>query len=86
MNYQQKYIKYQQKYFELIGGSDFDITKHIICPITQQIMIEPVMASDGNTYEKKAIEKWLRDHNNSPMSGARLDNKKLQPNLCQSRE
>lgn len=30
----------------------------IICPITCQIMNNPVIASDGNIYERDAIEEW----------------------------
>ena len=33
--------------------------QHLLCPITQEIMTEPVVAADGHTYEKKAIEAWL---------------------------
>jgi len=38
----------------------------IICPITLQIFCEPVIASDGITYEKSAITKLKK----SPISGA----------------
>jgi hypothetical protein len=31
------------------------------CPITGEIMREPVMLKDGNSYEKKAIEEWFRE-------------------------
>eukprot|EP00951_Prasinocladus_malaysianus_P033359 scaffold329913_cov42-Prasinocladus_malaysianus.AAC.1 len=27
-----------------------------LCPITQDIMLDPVVAADGNTYERQAIE------------------------------
>ena len=30
----------------------------IICPITQQIMVEPVMTSDGQSYERAAHKVW----------------------------
>lgn len=29
-----------------------------LCPITFELMIDPVIASDGHTYERSAIEKW----------------------------
>jgi hypothetical protein len=31
----------------------------ITCPLTQQIMSDPVMDSQGNTYERSAIEQWI---------------------------
>lgn len=31
----------------------------ITCPLTQQIMSDPVMDSQGNTYERSAIEQWM---------------------------
>jgi len=30
------------------------------CPITQELMLDPVVACDGHTYDRSAIEKWLR--------------------------
>ena len=44
-------------------------------------MQEPVLAKDGFTYEKQAIEQWLEKHDTSPMTNATLDSKDLQPNL-----
>jgi hypothetical protein len=49
------------------------------CPITHEIMIDPVFLSDGHTYERKAIEMWLQTHNSSPMTGLQLINKQLTP-------
>lgn len=31
----------------------------ITCPLTQQIMSDPVIDSQGNTYERSAIEQWI---------------------------
>ena len=36
-----------------------NIPPHFICPINKEIMIRPVFASDGYTYEADAIEKWF---------------------------
>ena len=49
------------------------------CPITRAPMCNPVMASDGHAYEQSAIEKWFKNHNTSPMTGAVLHNKTLTP-------
>ena len=39
-----------------------------ICPITRNTLVDPVTCPDGHTYERKAIEEWLLDHNTSPMN------------------
>lgn len=36
------------------------------CPITYDFMEDPVIDQYGQTYERKAIEKWMNDHNTSP--------------------
>lgn len=45
------------------------IRDEFMCPITYELMREPVVASDGHTYEKSAIEKWLKSHQISPRNG-----------------
>ncbi|CAD7697089.1 unnamed protein product [Ostreobium quekettii] len=42
------------------------------CPITHEIMVDPVMAADGYTYERKAIMQWLKAHRRSPMTNEPL--------------
>lgn len=44
-----------------------------ICPITYALMREPTVASDGHTYEKGAIEKWLKSNQKSPRTGEPMD-------------
>ena len=34
---------------------------------------------DGFTYERRAIEQWLKTHNTSPSTGAELESKQLIP-------
>ena len=43
----------------LIKGLTENELRKFTCPITHDIMWEPVVASDGHTYEKDAIEQWL---------------------------
>ena len=50
-----------------------------LCPITGEVMTDPVSTVDGHTYERTAIERWLRTHDTSPMTGARLPHKDLTP-------
>ena len=42
------------------------------CPITLDIMEDPVVAADGYTYERYAIEKWFKEHDTSPMTNVQL--------------
>ena len=44
--------------------------EHFICPISSDIIREPVICMDGHTYEKSAIELWFQNHNSSPMTRA----------------
>ncbi|CAI8595828.1 unnamed protein product [Vicia faba] len=53
---------------------------HFICPILQDVMNDPCVAADGYTYDRKAIEKWLEDHDKSPMTNMVLPHKHLIPN------
>lgn len=43
------------------------------CPITQDVMRDPVLIGDGHTYEREAIKHWLSGHSTSPMTNAPLD-------------
>ena len=51
-----------------------------ICPITSEIMTDPVSTLDGFTYERAAIAEWLRTKDTSPKTGATLESKILIPN------
>ena len=51
-----------------------------ICPITAEIMTDPVSTADGFSYEREAITEWLRTKDTSPTTGATLESKKLIPN------
>ena len=43
-------------------------------------MTDPVMASDGHTYERAAIEKWFDRKLTSPKTGADLETRVVFPN------
>ena len=40
-----------------------------------QVMVEPVLTCDGQTYERAAIAAWFVDHDTSPMTGEPLQTK-----------
>lgn len=55
--------------------SPFQIPDKFLCPISRQIMLEPVIASDGHTYEKEEIEAWMKRSASpsSPLTRAPLE-------------
>ena len=56
--------------------------KSFICPIELAVMRDPVVAADGQSYERRAIERWLVRHHTSPLTGERLASKELRPNFA----
>ena len=58
-----------------------EVPDDYICPITAEIMTDPVFTMDGFTYERAAITEWLRDGDTSPLTGATLESKRVIPNL-----
>ena len=57
-----------------------EVPDDYICPITTEIMTDPVITADGFTYERAAITEWLRTKDTSPKTGATLESKALIPN------
>ncbi|EOD04946.1 hypothetical protein EMIHUDRAFT_69023, partial [Emiliania huxleyi CCMP1516] len=51
-----------------------------VCPITTEVMSDPVMAADGHSYERSAIERWLASKSTSPLTGGELEHRILIPN------
>ena len=46
-----------------------------------EIMEDPVIASDGITYNRSEIEEWFKKHDTSPKTGEKLKSKGLIPNI-----
>ena len=51
------------------------------CPISCELMVDPVFTATGQTYERECIVRWLRAKQTDPISNAKLPNKKLVPNI-----
>ena len=52
-----------------------EILPSAACPLTKQCMIDPVVAADGHTYERSAIEKHMEaagENATSPLTGEKL--------------
>eukprot|EP00747_Dinoflagellata_sp_TGD_P169326 gnl/TRDRNA2_/TRDRNA2_198060_c0_seq1.p1 gnl/TRDRNA2_/TRDRNA2_198060_c0~~gnl/TRDRNA2_/TRDRNA2_198060_c0_seq1.p1 ORF type:complete len:608 (-),score=88.52 gnl/TRDRNA2_/TRDRNA2_198060_c0_seq1:37-1860(-) len=60
-----------------------DIPPATICPLSQQLMEDPVMCADGHSYERAFIERWLAaGHRKSPTTKETLAHTTLIPNMC----
>ncbi|KAK6502352.1 hypothetical protein TWF506_002933 [Arthrobotrys conoides] len=60
-----------------------------ICPITKELFRDPIVAADGFTYERRAIERWFATTSNktySPSTGGELTNTQLRANVSTSKE
>ena len=70
---------YSKDFTEFLGG----LARIFTCPISQDIMENPVICSDGQTYERSAIQPWFDLGNDtSPITNVRLANRKLIPNIA----
>ncbi|ETV72048.1 hypothetical protein H257_12845 [Aphanomyces astaci] len=51
-----------------------------VCPISQEVMKDPVVACDGHSYEREDIERWFAQKVTSPATNAPLPSSRLVPN------
>jgi ankyrin repeat protein len=58
------------------------VEEDFLCPITQEVMIDPVVVADGHTYDRSAIEKWFKEKKRSPMTNLPLARLEVQPNYA----
>ena len=61
------------------------IPHEFYCPITGDLLNEPVSEKAGHTYEKKEILKWLRTKKESPITREYLDESDLSDNFALKR-
>jgi hypothetical protein len=55
---------------------------NLVCPLTKELIkYAVVLVHDGYSYEKEAIEKWLKTNVTSPVTGIKLENKKCIENF-----
>ena len=47
----------------------------------QVMMVDPVIAADGHTYERAAIQQWLQTKATSPVTSVLLKHTRLVPNV-----
>jgi hypothetical protein len=69
----------QDRLDALLEGDTREIPEGFKCPITKTIMEDPVVADDGHTYERVAIEAWLKTRETSPLTNLTVS-QRLIPN------
>ena len=70
----------QEKLDETVANMPDTLSAPLMCPITQRVMLDPVVAADGFTYEKTAIVRWLLTKDKSPLTGKPLRDQPLRRN------
>ena len=61
---------------------DWNPPEHFCCPMTLSLMKDPVIAADGKSYERSAIEGWFcRGKVTSPLTNEKFVTAKLYPNI-----
>ncbi|KAH7574784.1 hypothetical protein JRO89_XS02G0003900 [Xanthoceras sorbifolium] len=59
------------------------VPHEFLCPISLEIMTDPVIVATGQTYERESIEKWLNsNHRTCPKTRQTLDHLSLAPNYA----
>uniref|UniRef100_A0A7N0V5W8 RING-type E3 ubiquitin transferase n=1 Tax=Kalanchoe fedtschenkoi TaxID=63787 RepID=A0A7N0V5W8_KALFE len=57
------------------------VPHEFLCPISSEIMMDPVIVATGQTYERESILKWLDSNNETcPKTGQPLSDTNLTPN------
>lgn len=61
---------------------EIEVPSHFLCPISLQLMRDPVTVSTGITYDRDSIEKWLFlcKNNTCPITKQTLSDPELTPN------
>jgi len=58
-----------------------DYPEDLCCPISHELMIDPVIINDGHTYERNNILEWFRTSNKSPLTNEYINNHNVNNNF-----
>ncbi|XAR59891.1 Ubiquitin--protein ligase [Bertholletia excelsa] len=59
------------------------VPHEFLCPITLEIMTDPVIVATGQTFERASIQRWLNsNHRTCPKTGQTLSHLSLAPNVA----
>eukprot|EP00882_Tetradesmus_deserticola_P009062 GHRQ01009559.1.p2 GENE.GHRQ01009559.1~~GHRQ01009559.1.p2 ORF type:complete len:194 (+),score=83.78 GHRQ01009559.1:1177-1758(+) len=67
------------------GGAGMQLSQvppAFLCPISMQVMTQPVVAPSGGSFNRPALMDWIRQHHTDPVSGAPLRSDQVFPNLA----
>ncbi|XAR65056.1 Ubiquitin--protein ligase [Bertholletia excelsa] len=73
------------------SGSGSEVVRHLSpddfrCPISLEIMTDPVVIGSGHTYDRSSILRWFKaGHRTCPKTGENLASTELAPNLAVKR-
>eukprot|EP00586_Coscinodiscus_wailesii_P011461 CAMPEP_0172505404 /NCGR_PEP_ID=MMETSP1066-20121228/186186_1 /TAXON_ID=671091 /ORGANISM="Coscinodiscus wailesii, Strain CCMP2513" /LENGTH=329 /DNA_ID=CAMNT_0013282001 /DNA_START=69 /DNA_END=1058 /DNA_ORIENTATION=+ len=57
--------------------------RELVCPITQEVLYDPVVAEDGYTYERKSLLRWFSmGRTRSPVTNSIMTGRNVFPNLA----
>jgi hypothetical protein len=73
-------VHHKINYNHLTMAEVGNIPQSFVCPLTHEIMLDPVVDPEGNTYERAAIEDWLAQNASSPVTRSPLQISQLAPN------
>ncbi len=66
----------EEEQFSAVPPNEF------VCPLTMELMKDPVVLTDGFTYEREAITHWLQTSNRSPRTNLALDSTTVIQNMA----
>ena len=52
----------------------------LVCPISLEVMKDPVITPDGHTFDRAPLEQWLSTHSTNPLTNRPLNSNSLTPN------
>lgn len=65
----------------VVEEEEEDVPDQFICPISRDVMVDPVITTAGHTYERAVIQEWLASHNIDPMAHIAIS-RTLIPNIA----
>ncbi|XP_068649959.1 U-box domain-containing protein 44-like isoform X2 [Aristolochia californica] len=81
LSQREREVKYHTK-INSLGNQPLEPLESFCCPITKEVMVDPVETSSGQTFERAAIKKWLTDGKTTcPLTMIPLNSGILRPNI-----
>ena len=78
----QRQLQTERQRLQRQKNAPSDPPEEFLCPITYEVMKDPVMSNEGISFERSAIERWLRSSNRCPVSRLPLRRSDLRNNIA----